>query len=224
MTRLLNCLGPNVSTTPIMAMGCQQCLPLSVVQLKGKHCPKPHCCNGVVDTLGKSVISRSGYQALDRQSSELRRLVERYKKAFLFCCFPKCWFFVQWRTSRRNETCADQTRRDVRIIMRTFHSVHGISTYLAQRVTRWDFMKTSCIFSFDSSMSSIGFYLNCTAKLPRYVADQEQQLMVQLNNWQIFPCLRHIDLSSSDLFYSCYCFINSAILTLKSDIFTFCSC
>ena len=29
--------GPNVSTTPITAMGCQQCLPLSVVQLKGKH-------------------------------------------------------------------------------------------------------------------------------------------------------------------------------------------
>ena len=38
---------PNVSTTPIMAMGCRQCLPLSVVQLKGKHCR-----NGVVDTLG----------------------------------------------------------------------------------------------------------------------------------------------------------------------------
>ena len=112
---------------------------------------------------------------------------------YLLCCFPMCWFFVQWRTSRRNETCADQTRRDVRIIMRTFHSVHGISTYLAQRVTRWDFMKTSCIFSFDSSMSSIGFYLNCTAKLPRYVADQEQQLMVQLNNWQIFPCLREAE-------------------------------
>ena len=31
------------STTPITAMGCRQCLPLSVVQLKGKHCRKPHC-------------------------------------------------------------------------------------------------------------------------------------------------------------------------------------
>jgi hypothetical protein len=31
-------------------MGCRQCLPLSVVQLKGKHCRKPHCRNGVVDT------------------------------------------------------------------------------------------------------------------------------------------------------------------------------
>ena len=33
-------------------MGCRQCLHLSVVQLKGKHCRKPHCRNGVVDTFG----------------------------------------------------------------------------------------------------------------------------------------------------------------------------
>ena len=43
---------PNVSTTPITAMGCWQCLPLSVVQQKGKHCRKPHCPNGVVETFG----------------------------------------------------------------------------------------------------------------------------------------------------------------------------
>ena len=42
----------NISTTPITAMGCQLCLPLSVVQLKGKHCRKLHCRNGVVDTFG----------------------------------------------------------------------------------------------------------------------------------------------------------------------------
>ena len=34
-------------------MGYQQCLPLSVVQLKGKHCLKPHCRIGVVDTFGQ---------------------------------------------------------------------------------------------------------------------------------------------------------------------------
>ena len=49
--------GPNVSTTPITAMGCRQCLPLSVVQLKGKHCQKPHCRNGVVDTIGHGVLN-----------------------------------------------------------------------------------------------------------------------------------------------------------------------
>ena len=32
------CHSLNVSTTPITAMGCRQCLPLCVVQLKGKHC------------------------------------------------------------------------------------------------------------------------------------------------------------------------------------------
>ena len=44
--------GLNVSTTPITEMGCRQCLPLSVVQLKDKHCRKPHCRNGVLDTFG----------------------------------------------------------------------------------------------------------------------------------------------------------------------------
>ena len=43
----------NVSTTPITAMGCRQCLPLSVVQLKGKHCQKLHCHNGIVDMFRK---------------------------------------------------------------------------------------------------------------------------------------------------------------------------
>ena len=41
-----------IAQTPITAMGCQQCLPLSVVQLKGKHCRKPHCRNGVVGIFG----------------------------------------------------------------------------------------------------------------------------------------------------------------------------
>ena len=40
-----------------MAIGCRQCLPLSIVQLKGKHCRKPHCRNGVVDTFEHEVIS-----------------------------------------------------------------------------------------------------------------------------------------------------------------------
>ena len=52
---------PNVSTTPITAMGCRQCLLLSVVQLKGKHCRKPHCRNGVVDTFGLSILLLSSF-------------------------------------------------------------------------------------------------------------------------------------------------------------------
>ena len=50
-------LGPNVFKTPITSMGCRQCLPLSVVQLKGKHCRKLHCRNGVVDTFGQLLIT-----------------------------------------------------------------------------------------------------------------------------------------------------------------------
>lgn len=34
---------PNTSTIPIRAIGCQQCLSLSVVQLKGKRCWNLHC-------------------------------------------------------------------------------------------------------------------------------------------------------------------------------------
>jgi hypothetical protein len=44
---------PERSTTPFTVMGCRQCLPLSVVQLKGKHCRKSHFRNGVVDTFGQ---------------------------------------------------------------------------------------------------------------------------------------------------------------------------
>ena len=49
----------NVSTTPITAMGYRQCLTLSVVQLKGKHCRKPHCRNGVVDTFGQCLQNKA---------------------------------------------------------------------------------------------------------------------------------------------------------------------
>ena len=31
-----------------MAMGCQQCLLLSIVQMEGKYCRKPHCHLGIV--------------------------------------------------------------------------------------------------------------------------------------------------------------------------------
>ena len=51
-------LGPNVFTIPIKAMGCRQCLFLNVVQLKGKHCPKPHCRNGVVDMFRHRLFSK----------------------------------------------------------------------------------------------------------------------------------------------------------------------
>ena len=177
-------------------MGCRQCLPLIVVQLKGKHCPKPHCCNGVVDTLGKSVISRSGYQALDRQSSELRRLVERYKKAFLFCCFPKCWFFVQWRTSRRNETCADQTRRDAPwarvvnfvkkpslIINVTYLVLNGFNASM------WGLLKYQIPKSHNALIDLFKFHQICVIK---HKYKNHIKFEVSLHFWPIWPTVGHL--------------------------------
>ena len=54
---LVHC--PNVSTSPITAMVCKQCLSLSVVQLKGKHYQKTHCRNGVVHTFRHSGFTAS---------------------------------------------------------------------------------------------------------------------------------------------------------------------
>ena len=48
--------GPKVSTTPITKMGCQQCLSISVVQLKGKHCQIPHYRNEVVCSVGHALV------------------------------------------------------------------------------------------------------------------------------------------------------------------------
>ena len=60
------CAGLNASTTPITAMGCQQCLSLSVVQLKGKHCPNPHFHNGVVDTLCTKFYNNCNYHQFSK--------------------------------------------------------------------------------------------------------------------------------------------------------------
>ena len=65
-------------------MGCWRCLPLSVAQLKGKHCRKPHCHNGVVDTLGCCFILSSFLLVS-------RNLQSEYLDACfcqLFCMFP----------------------------------------------------------------------------------------------------------------------------------------
>ena len=50
------CQLTNVSTTPITAMECRQRLPLGIIQLKGKHCQKPHCRNGFLDTFALDLL------------------------------------------------------------------------------------------------------------------------------------------------------------------------
>ena len=49
-----------------MAMGCWQCLSLIVVQLKGKHCWKPHCRNGVVDTFRQYLFQMSTHDSFSK--------------------------------------------------------------------------------------------------------------------------------------------------------------
>ena len=60
-----------------MAMGCQQCLPLSVVQLKRKHCRKPHYRNGVVDTFGQKGTGPCFFNLYSRQNQSLRQFMHQ---------------------------------------------------------------------------------------------------------------------------------------------------
>ena len=64
---------PNVSTIPITAMGCQQCIPFSVVKLKGKHCQKPYCRNGA-----RTATEMDGTLHTDFQKSETSRDIKKF--------------------------------------------------------------------------------------------------------------------------------------------------
>ena len=49
----------------------RHCMPFSIVQLQGKHCLKPHCRNGVVDTSGPMLLAyqaRHAYKILSRDN------------------------------------------------------------------------------------------------------------------------------------------------------------
>ena len=93
---------PNVSTTPIKAIWCQQCLPLSVVQMKGKHCLKPHCHNGVVDNEVYILFwpSMNGgsetHASLSHSGGVLRQYLILWKKNISYVIFGNnmiCFFF-----------------------------------------------------------------------------------------------------------------------------------
>ena len=76
----------NISTTPITAMGCRQCLPLSVVQLKGKHCRKPRCRNGVVDMFRLCPILLTKVQNRFVQSEDKLHILLIYGIKQIDCC------------------------------------------------------------------------------------------------------------------------------------------
>ena len=89
----------NVSTTPVTAMGCRQCLPLSVVQLKGKHCRKPQCRNGVVDTFGHYWVLMSTNKGLNDKLksyySFLRFILVKWQCVLLWLNFVWITFSIK---------------------------------------------------------------------------------------------------------------------------------
>ena len=65
-------------------MGFRQCLSLSVVQLKGKNCWKPHCRNGVVDMFGLCPLWKNGLLP-----TKIRGRGASPAPTTLVCCQPK---------------------------------------------------------------------------------------------------------------------------------------
>ena len=61
----------------------RQCLPLSVVQRKGKHCRKSHCRNRVVDTFGQGQIKSEWiYEDIDFPNYHLKYLKDFYPETW----------------------------------------------------------------------------------------------------------------------------------------------
>ena len=107
---------PNVSTTPIMAMGCRQCLPLSIVQLKGKHCRKLRCRNGVVDTF-KHVSVTSELQRVGVSSHYELMTVQWKRRRCPWLKPPSLW---AQKVTTKGEEVSEKKRREVGHLLRTF--------------------------------------------------------------------------------------------------------
>jgi hypothetical protein len=102
--------GPKVSTPPIMAIGCWQCLPLSVVQLKGKHCRKSHCRDGVVDMFGHSLISYAILQIFENLS-----IIDHISTYVLVCHLIQSAYFdynAKIICSGNEKNCTDNSQND----------------------------------------------------------------------------------------------------------------
>ena len=76
---------------PLRQWGCRQCLPLSVVQLKGKQCRKPHCRNGVADMFGLYRVDFTGYPSNQFAGY---RLNGQQLFPTIFCEYPLIFFYL----------------------------------------------------------------------------------------------------------------------------------
>ena len=96
-----------------------QCLPLSVVQLKGKHCQKSHCRNGVVDTFEPGQLSgghwieyRSKFWFFSSSKFRIHNItkkipVQHFWFRFRFL-FSKNWF---WSNHFESLSCLDGAQK-----------------------------------------------------------------------------------------------------------------
>ena len=81
-----------------------QRLGFSVVQLKGKHCQKPHCHNGVVDTFG--------HQNPRKKSCSVLWTVPDNILTYFFSCEIAAPPTVQWRESSLDAQYRKPRKRD----------------------------------------------------------------------------------------------------------------
>jgi hypothetical protein len=128
------CLLPEHIYNSLTAMGTQQCLPLSVVQLKGKHCWKPHCCNGVVDTFGHY---QSFFRVAPRQTNKQNenRTAVKYQTLELILH----WYYSQKYVVRYKQNETQQVLSYIRTLQNLpvsskFHMETSNDEALFQRV------------------------------------------------------------------------------------------
>ena len=109
-------------------MGCRQCLPLSVVQLKGKHCRKPHCRNGVVDTFGLWLhfgITSFAYATVSVLVCKgFRSQLYAHRKHFSTLAQVQMFKYTKFRTSallHRHYRTPDRTKTSAPARVRTYN-------------------------------------------------------------------------------------------------------
>ena len=117
-------------------MGCRQCLPFSVVQLKGKHWRKTHCRNGVVDTFDPSLPR--GEETMNKKCScnDELNLVPFKWKARDFSIHP--------HISKREDYCKVTNRIKSCLVVPPLHKTMGFCSKFAISKTIFVIVATIC--------------------------------------------------------------------------------
>ena len=132
-------------------MGCRQYLPLSVVQLKGKHCRKPHCCNGVVDTFVQGLRVILIHKGLN--------FIASGKLSWSICFWVNC----QWNKFEEKAQCDTYLALTSSLSLLTFviryiqHAVLLAPPWFLKRCNKENiFLSSSSLYFWLSLLQSIG--------------------------------------------------------------------